>query len=896
MNGAAISGGDTPAGIYNAVFDSSNNTATFQTQFYDGSFTKVVFVKLQQSGSDVQALSYAGRAGYNTVYVSDASGTGTTLGNDFTTATYTGSTNSAGQLATSSSSGGYGVKNFEVTSKVIFTGTNTYTGTTTETNTVNVRSSGGAGTASNSYRSQTARGTVQLGSGSTSGSLTSTSFVNAGLLILNRSDSAADLSSVISGSGHLIKTGTGSYILSGTNTYTGSTIVNSGILRASNTAALGATSAGTAVVSGAALEIITSINAEPLTLNGTGISSGGALRNISGNNTYAGAITQASASEISSDSGTLTLDVASGNGITGTFNLIFGGSGNITVADPIATSTGTLTKEGSGTLTLSAANTYTGVTTISAGALRISNSSALGGYASGQGTTVSNGAALELIGLLQSFEPLTLNGTGISSGGALRNISGDNGYVGLITLVSASRINSDSGTLDLNVASGNAITGTFNLTFGGSGNITVSDPIVTSSGTLTKDGSGVLTLSANNTYTGSTNINAGTLLLSGKIYCPTTSCNTELNPAGVVTVSSGTTLEFKDWGWLGSFGSNYYDSTNLVIDGGTLKYSGASNSSSARGFTVTSNGATFENSTSGTTWTLDRSSSVGHPAVFNGSVTFAAAGNISVAQIISGTGALTKTGAGTLTLSNTNTYSGTTTISTGTLSVTGSLGSGTYTANIANSGTLEMGSSSNQTLSGIISGAGALVKSGSGTLILSGANTYSGATTIKAGTVQGNYTTVSSTTSSFGANTSTITIGDTTGSNNASLLVGYTGLTYLQPIVLATGTTGTLTIGNNGTAVSTTFSGGVTGTNNLTINSNATTGTITFSTNPYPLANPKIFPVLLIVIDPVPPTIELDDLKLIKPEYVAADPLFIKAPLELIPVPLSVNASDKTKV
>ncbi len=70
---------------------------------------------------------------------------------------------------------------------------------------------------------------------------------------------------------------------------------------------------------------------------------------------------------------------------------------------------------------------------------------------------------------------VTLNGSGISNGGALRNISGDNSYAGLITQASASRINSDSGTLTLDVASGDAITGTYNVTFGGSGNITVAD-------------------------------------------------------------------------------------------------------------------------------------------------------------------------------------------------------------------------------------------------------------------------------------------------------------------------------------------------------------------------------------------------------------------------------------
>jgi autotransporter-associated beta strand protein len=74
--------------------------------------------------------------------------------------------------------------------------------------------------------------------------------------------------------------------------------------------------------------------------------------------------------------------VASGSAITGTFNLTFGGVGNVTVADPIATSTGTLTKDGSGTLTLSGTNTYTGATTVSSGTLQISGNGNVGNTSS----------------------------------------------------------------------------------------------------------------------------------------------------------------------------------------------------------------------------------------------------------------------------------------------------------------------------------------------------------------------------------------------------------------------------------------------------------------------------------------------------------------------------------
>jgi autotransporter-associated beta strand protein len=277
--------------------------------------------------------------------------------------------------------------------------------------------------------------------------------------------------------------------------------------------ALGATSGLTTVNNGGTLALQGGVTvAEAITLNGSGAGSAGALRNLSGNNTVSAALTLGSDARINSDAGLLTLDVTAGNAITATNrNVTFGGAGDTTVADPIATGSGTLTKDGSGTLTLAAANTYTGATAVSAGTLVAANAAALGTTAAG--TTVSGGATLALQGGITVSEALTLDGSGAGGSGALRNLTGNNTVAGAITLAGDTRIQSDAGALSLNVATGNAISGTDrNLTLGGAGDITAHDPIATGSGTLTKDGGGTLSLLAANTYTGATTVSAGTLL------------------------------------------------------------------------------------------------------------------------------------------------------------------------------------------------------------------------------------------------------------------------------------------------------------------------------------------------------------------------------------------------
>ena len=177
-----------------------------------------------------------------------------------------------------------------------------------------------------------------------------------------------------------------------------------------------------------------------------------------------------------------------------------------------------LTKNGSATLTLSSANTYTGAVTVNAGIILVTNSTGLGTVAGG--VTVANGATLQLQGGVDiGTEALALNGNGVDSRGALRSVSGVNRWQGVVTLSAlASYIGSDADSLTV---SGNIVLNNVGLTVGnfvGSGNMLLSGIISSSGtgGTVTKAGSGRVTLSGSNTYTGVTVLNgsSGTLIVS----------------------------------------------------------------------------------------------------------------------------------------------------------------------------------------------------------------------------------------------------------------------------------------------------------------------------------------------------------------------------------------------
>jgi len=308
--------------------------------------------------------------------------------------------------------------------------------------------------------------------------------------------------------GALTKNSADTLTLSGANTYAGLTTVSAGTLAISHGSALGSNATGTTVTSGAELRLLGNITvaSEALTLNGTGVSASGALRNLSGDNSLGGPITLASDTLIVATAGTLTLSGGLGGSDK---NLTVGGAGNVTISSAVlALGAGTLTKTGAGILTLSGANTYAGITTVSNGVLAISHATGLGTDAAG--TTVADGAELRVLGgITVASEALTLNGTGVSASGALRNFSGDNTIAGAITLASAARIVSTAGTLTL---TGGVTGADKNLTFGGTGNTTISTTgLSLGTGSLTKIGNGLLLLSVANSYSGGTTISGGSI-------------------------------------------------------------------------------------------------------------------------------------------------------------------------------------------------------------------------------------------------------------------------------------------------------------------------------------------------------------------------------------------------
>ncbi|GAT31860.1 PEP-CTERM protein-sorting domain-containing protein [Terrimicrobium sacchariphilum] len=211
---------------------------------------------------------------------------------------------------------------------------------------------------------------------------------------------------------------------------------------------------------------------------GTTLTLNGAITNVS-----TGSATTLRASVISGATQIINSNIADGPSVVSV--------SKFSATNYYNTSGNVVSNDGGGLLVLNGNNSYTGTVTVNAGTLRIGHANALGSTAGG--TTVSNGAVLDLNGQTVGAEALSITGTGISSSGALINSSGTAAsYGGAVTLAGNTSLGGSGST-------------TFSGNFGETGGVR----------TFTKVGAGTVTLGGANTYTGTTTVSAGTLLING---------------------------------------------------------------------------------------------------------------------------------------------------------------------------------------------------------------------------------------------------------------------------------------------------------------------------------------------------------------------------------------------
>ena len=500
-------------------------------------------------------------------------------------------------------------------------------------------------------------------------------------IFTNGSGDTGAITSLIVGSGALTKAGAGNLTLAGAgNAFSGATTISAGTLTVSGGDAL-STNSSVSVASDATLAL----------------SSNETIGNLSG------------AGSVSLGGNTLGIVQSADTTFSGNIS----GSGGLTVS-----------QSGSSTyaLTLSGINTYTGATT-------------LGDYAW-----------------------VKLAGDASMSNSSTVQVNGNS----VLTLLSDQTI----GSLASNAATASIQLGSYTLSAGGDNSSTTVSGVISGNGALIKQGNGTLTLAGSNTYMGSTTVSAGTLsiasdanlgagnlILAGSTLdvsgattidnAITLTGNSSIGNASAVTLSGAISgaydLSKTGSGTLTLSASNSYAAT--YVNAGTLSVSSDANL-----------GSGAVNLAAGTTLALSGATTIDNAIVLGGNATLAASANATVSGVVSGAFTLTKAGASTLTLSGANTY-GATTVSAGTLSVTGdaNLGSGSVTLssgttlqvtgattidnNIALNGNATLNSAADTTVSGVISGSNNLTKTGAATLNLSGSNTYSGSTSVNAGTL-----------------------------------------------------------------------------------------------------------------------------------------------------------------
>ena len=515
----------------------------------------------------------------------------------------------------------------------------------------------------------------------------------------NRTETLLNYTGVLSGLGGLTKVGSGTLTLTGSNTYTGTTTITAGQLTLSTAANRLATTAPITITGGV------------LDFNNFGQTTSGAI-------SFQGGTVQ---------SGTLTSTGGAFDGQAGTVSAILAGSVG-------------LTKTTSGVLTLSgtAANTYSGTTTVSAGQLALSKTAGVnavagnlaitgGAVSFGANNQIADTAAVTMSGstsvfngtgfnvgafnLTETIASLAVTGGAVNTGVGAITVTGTGTFdatTGYVEYVQNSGGSASFGGLSLIGMTGTTAIGSARTGFAVGGS-TVST-LTVGAGGLSLDGSNLL-LQSNDAATA-----YGRLILNGNVTTAGTVASSIMTPAGQAGI-------------------------------GRVELSGTAGTVS-RTFTTAGGGADL---------------SIAVP-ISNGIAT---------------TAGIEKAGAGVLTLSASNSFNGGSTVSVGTLrlgnanalgastgalavnggtldlggfsvnvgALSGSAGAVITTANTAGTATLTSAvASGTSVFGGVIqnngSGIVALTKSGAGVLTLSGAaaNTYSGTTTVSAGRLNLNKT------------------------------------------------------------------------------------------------------------------------------------------------------------